>query len=349
MGLNLKIYFKNSPNNIYFYDTGFIKTGNSGTIKFYWRELGIEKILTIEEFKKNGLFIENTQICQYQTSIESNVDIMIGCSNSENVYRVNGSLPYLGGDKFEITNFDKICLPLFDTSVLLQIDSKLLSNNKNVKKISYFFSDHREWRTTSDTSEGNKLLDIPDGLLDGFTNLVDLNCYMCRMDNLISIPDNHFNSLTSLESIRAFNDCKKLCNIIGGKITSSKIRFLIMFNSLDNNCFIPSNLINSGGQGYLMCYMFNNCNTSNKMISFDKVINIPYKRICFMSDLTIDVSKGNKLFDSVSVEYGNGRVNKVGSDDEIVNIWKSFFDTKVVPFVRDDYSDVKDLYTINLK
>lgn len=351
MGINLKIYFKTNPDNIYFYDTGLINTdGVTGNIRFYWNGLNIDKTMSISEFKEKGFSIENTEICQYQMSIESSVDIMVGCSNSENVYRVEGSLPYLGGDKFEINNFDKACLPLFNTSKVLKIGGDLMKNNINLKRISYFFSDHREWRSVSDSSEGNKLIEIPDGLLNNFRNLIELNGYMTRMDNIVSIPNNHMNDLINLETFRGFNDCKRLANIVGGKITSGKIKYVIMFNNLMNNCFIPSGIINSGGTGYLMCYIFNNCNSENKKISFEEILNVPAKKVCFMSNMNVDLSKSSKVHNGIYVEYGKGVVSKVSTDSEIVGVWKTFFDSKVLPIIRNanDFSDVKDLYTINL-
>lgn len=351
MGINLKLYFKDSPDSIYFYDTGVINTtGVSGNIRFYWSGLGIDKTISISEFKRNGFVIENTQICQYQLSIESSVDIMIGCSNSTNVYRVEGTLPYLGGSKYEISNFDKICLPLFDTSKVLKISGTLMNNNRSCKRISYFFSDHREWRSNSDSAVGNQLLEIPDGLLSGFNGLIELNGYMTRMDNIISIPNNHLVDLINLETFRGFNDCKKLANIVGGKISNSKIKYVIMFNNLMNNCFIPSGIITSGGSGYLMCYIFNNCNSENKMVSFEEVLKVPSKRVCFMSNVNIDVSKSSKYHNGIVVEYGKAVVTKVSNDDEIVSIWKTFYDNKVAPIIRNngDYSDVKNIYTISI-
>lgn len=350
MGLNLKIYFKSNPDNIYFYDSGYINTeGKSGNIKFKWQGLNIDTSMSISDFKQKGFVITNTEICYYQVTIESDVDIMIGCSNSSNVYRVDGSLPFLGGLRNEIPNFDKICLPLFDTSKVLSITSDLMINNRGVRRINYFFSDHREWRSSDENTEGNKLIDIPEGLFTGFGDLIELMCFN-RMDNIISVPENNFAGCVKLEAVRAFNDCKRLSNIFGAKITSSKIRYIIAFNNLQNNCLIPSGLVSSGGNGSLMCYLFNNCNSENKKISFEEILNVPNKRVCFMTGLSVDLSKSSKTHNGLYVEYGESVVSKVSNDDELVGTWKDFFNNKVLPALRDnnDFNDVEDIYTINL-
>ena len=351
MGINIKLYFNVSKKRIYFFDTGFIKANIRSNITFTSEEIGFSKTMTIDEFMRSGVEVINNYASFNTVRIQSSENIFPGCDHSGEVYMVEGSLPYLGGENQTISNFDKTCLPLFDTSKLLKVDGSLLSNNTSVKSISYLFSDHREWRT-SYSSSGNKLQYIPYNLFNGFNaNLIELNGYMTRMDNILAIPPNHMSSLSALRSFRGFNDCPKLADIQGAKIISSNLNFMIAFNDLPANILIPSDLINSGGSGYLMLYLFNNVGHSVKPIAFNNIINAPEKRIGFMSDIKLKYSKVDTITNSKRyVEFGTFNIESVTNDETLVNTWRDFYKNTVLPNIMDEgnLSGVENIHTKNI-
>lgn len=353
MGINLKLYFKSNSSNLFFYFLSAPANINlNQSITFQCEECNYSNSSSIRDFIKNGAHIIHNFPSMNTIKIISTEDVLVGCDHSKDVYRLEGSLPYLGGRSGIISNFDKTCLPLFDTSKLLMIDDKLLSNNKSVKTISYLFSDHREWRI--DYSEkGNQLQHIPDRLLEGFDNsLIELNSYMTRMDNILTIPRNHLSHLNKLRAFRGFNDCPKLSDIQGAKLVSSNLGFIVAFNDLPSNILIPSNLINSGGNGNLMIYSFNNIGHPVKPIAFDNIINAPEKVIGFMSDIHLKYSKVNSITNSRNViEFGNFNIESITNDETLVNTWKEFYNSKVLPNImnKNDLSGVRNIYTKTLQ
>lgn len=344
-----------NPGHVFIYDSGKIQASNTGaSITVEWgtgRKGGSgSKSKTIGAFIKEGIVIEYDTLSNYLITISSDVDIMPGCSCSEMVYRVEGSLPYLGNRLGEIDNFDKACSPLFNVSNLLAVGSDLLLHNRSVKKINYLFGDQREWRSGGDNSSGNQLIKIPSGLLSGMNNLKELNGYMCRMDNITHIPSDHFNDLINISNIYAFNDCKKLSNIFGGRLSSGFLRLVVMYNNLRINSFVPSNLISSGGKGSLICCILNNVDNASKSVSLGPIINAPEKRLCLLTTMKLDISTVNKLFNSKVVEFGGVSIGKVGSEDEVVDAWKTSMENNVMSTLLNpnEVGNYKKVYTIML-
>lgn len=347
MGFNLKLYFTiNASKELIFYDTGLIKSSSNGNIRFIWREGNVDITMKTNDFKLNGITITNNHLCHFSIEVISDIDILIGNNNSSHVYKVEGSLPNFSNNGV-IKNFDRSILPLFDTSTVLDISSNLLVNFSNVKILNNIFSDHREWRTISDSSKGNQLLEIPINLLKTMNQLEVLKGFN-RMDNILHIPVGVLDSLNRIKVLHVFNDCKVLHDIMKVKINSAFIYDVCSFNNNFKNCIIPTDIITSAGDGYLNIAMFNGVNNDIKKYSFGRLIYAPKKSVLFISNLLLD--GGSKVSNIVECKYkelGTFNCSSIVSDDDIVTYWSNFMNNHVIPNLRSvgDYSGINNIYS----
>ncbi|MGL5315582.1 MAG: phage baseplate protein [Peptostreptococcaceae bacterium] len=335
MATDYEICFDEIIYDLYLYDSKLIpvsfQSGDTISITmvdFTWT-------IPLDKFLREGFRILNDRIFSPRIRIQCGKDIIVGNSHPHKVYRIDGFISDFSDDKKEIKNFDKMLGCMYESDKILKISGDFLKNFGNVKKINYLFGDQREWRGVSDTSDGLKIHELPASLMQPLVNLEELNGSFSNLDNVLSIPMSFLDNNRKLRSLRAFNDCRVLMDVKGATVTSQNLEYVVMCNNLMNVCFIPSALINTGASGNMFMSCFLNCNPNLLKVTFDSIVNTPNKRIFFASDLVVNKSKANRIVNCLVIEYGNHSTT-VATDADIVTTWKTFFETRVLPLLRNE-------------